>query len=128
MAGREQRKLKINTATILFPVLLQHVPQEVCEAVLEKHLFSEDGFDVPYPLPSLSKDDPAFEPKESVYIWRGPTWVLFNWFLHKFLLKKGYVQEADKLLQSVKQLITKSGFREYYNPFTGEGYGAENFT
>ncbi|WP_439673173.1 hypothetical protein [Cupriavidus necator] len=24
--------------------------------------------------------------------------------------------------------IERSGFREYYNPFSGEGYGAKDFT
>lgn len=32
------------------------------------------------------------------------------------------------MLTAVKELIGKSGFREYYNPFTGEGYGAHDFT
>ncbi len=36
--------------------------------------------------------------------------------------------EADRLLNSMKELITKSGFREYYDPLSGEGYGAKNFT
>ena len=45
-----------------------------------------------------------------------------------YLLEKGYSKEAEKLLLSVKQLISKSGFREYYNPFTGEGHGAHDFT
>ena len=31
-------------------------------------------------------------------------------------------------MQSMLKLIEKSGFREYYNPFSGEGYGAEDFT
>ncbi|MCC9169220.1 MGH1-like glycoside hydrolase domain-containing protein, partial [Pontibacter harenae] len=44
------------------------------------------------------------------------------------LLDVGYTHEAEELLVSVKRLITKSGFREYYNPFTGEGHGAHNFT
>jgi len=83
---------------------------------------------VPFPVPSLAVDEPAFKPGASLYIWRGPTWVVFNWFMQQFLLEKGYTQEAQELLLSVKRLITQSGFREYYNPFTGEGHGAADFT
>ena len=32
------------------------------------------------------------------------------------------------MLESIKELIEKSGFREYYNPNTGKGYGAMDFT
>lgn len=126
--GHQFEKLRVRTGTIFFPVVLQSVPRDLCRQVLEKHLFHKGGFHVPFPLPSLSVDEPAFNPDESLYIWRGPTWVVFNWFMQGFLLEKGYRQEAEELLLSVKRLITKSGFREYYNPFTGEGHGAEEFT
>ena len=38
------------------------------------------------------------------------------------------MEEATKLREAVTSLIERSGFWEYYNPFTGEGYGAERFT
>lgn len=128
LAGHNLEQLKIATATIFFPVVLPTVSDAVCKAVLERHLFSKDGFHVPFPVPSLSTNEPAFDPGQSVYIWRGPTWVMFNWFMHRFLLQKGYRQEAAELLLSVKKLISGSGFREYYNPFSGAGYGAHSFT
>lgn len=128
LAGHQLQQLKIATATIFFPVVLPTVPDAVCKAVLERHLFSQNGFHVPFPVPSLSTNEPAFDPGESVYIWRGPTWVVFNWFMHRFLLQKGYRQEAEELLLSVKKLISGSGFREYYDPFSGAGHGARGFT
>ncbi|MFW6277705.1 MAG: MGH1-like glycoside hydrolase domain-containing protein, partial [Prolixibacteraceae bacterium] len=85
-------------------------------------------FDASYPIPSLAKNEAAFNPGQSVYIWRGPTWIVNNWFLHKYLLKKNHNKEAKTLINSILNLISKSGFREYYNPFTGEGYGARDFT
>ncbi|RIJ34500.1 trehalase-like protein [Pontibacter oryzae] len=128
LAGHNMKQLRIATATIFFPVVLNNIPVHISEAVLERHLLGQDGFHVPFPIPSLSVREPAFNPRESVYIWRGPTWVVFNWFMHRFLLRKGYKEEADGLLLSVKKLITKSGFREYYDPFTGAGHGAHSFT
>lgn len=126
--GHHYRKLKIRTGTIFFPVVLKSVPKEVCQQVLDRHLLQRDGFHVPYPIPSLAADELAFNPNESLYIWRGPTWVVFNWFMQEHLLQKDYTEAAENMLLSVKQLVSKSGFREYYNPFTGEGNGAEDFT
>lgn len=126
--GHDFKKIRISTGTILFPVTLRSVPDQICRNVLERHLFQQNEFQVPFPIPSLSVNEPSFKPDESLYIWRGPTWVVFNWFMQGYLLEKGYSKEAEKLLLSVKQLISKSGFREYYNPFTGEGHGAHDFT
>lgn len=126
--GHRFQRLRVRTGTIFFPVVLRNVPDEVCRQVLKRHLLHKDGFHVSFPIPSLAVDEAAFNPNESLYIWRGPTWVVFNWFMQGYLLDKGYQKEANELLLSVKHLITKSGFREYYNPFTGEGHGAEDFT
>jgi hypothetical protein len=48
--------------------------------------------------------------------------------MFQFLKLKGYDAEAKLLIDCIKSLIKKSGFREYYDPYTGEGYGAKNFT
>lgn len=95
---------------------------------MDFHLFNEEEFYTPFPLPSVAKHEASFNPTASMYIWRGPTWIVNNWFLHQFLLEKGYEQVAGKLVESIRTLIEKSGFREYYHPFTGEDYGAKNFT
>jgi glycogen debranching enzyme len=98
------------------------------DVIIRKHFFNKEEFHTPYPIPSLAINDPAFYPKASMYIWRGPTWMVFNWYIHKYFLKKGYEKEANHLISCVKKVIDKSGFREYYKPFTGEGYGANGFT
>jgi hypothetical protein len=127
-AGSENKKLKILTPTIFYPVLMDVIPDELDEAVMKRHFYKGGEFDVSYPIPSLAKNEAAFNPGQSVYIWRDPTWIVNNWFLHKYLLKNGHNKEAKTLINSILKLIGKSGFREYYNPFTGEGYGAQDFT
>lgn len=126
--GHQQTKIKILTPTIFFPVLLDEIPDSVCKQVIERHFYNKEEFDTPFPIPSVAINHPSFYPEESLYLWRGPTWIAYNWFMHKFFADKGYKEEADKLVNSIKELISKSGFREYYNPFTGEGYGAQDFT
>lgn len=103
------------------------MPDAVMEKIMVAHFFNKEEFGAEYPIPSVAKNHPSFNPKESVYIWRGPTWIVNNWFMHQFLMEKGYRKESKKLIDSIKELIEKSGFREYYNPFTGKGYGAKDF-
>lgn len=126
--GKANTKIRILTPTIFFPVVIKGMPDEICKKVIDTHFFNKTEFDVPFPIPSVAKNHPSFNPTESLYIWRGPTWILFNWFMHQFLLEKNYKEEAHLLVESIQKLIKKSGFREYYHPFTGEGYGANDFT
>ncbi len=126
--GKDNKKIKILTPTVFYPVVLNTMPEEIVEQVINRHFFNSEEFDTPYPIPSVSKNHPSFNPKESMYIWRGPTWIVNNWFMHQFLMEKGYRKESKKMIETIKKLIEKSGFREYYNPFTGEGYGAKDFT
>lgn len=127
--GKESKKSKNLTFTSLLPAALEEIPSKISDKVIEKHLFKNNNFQTPYPIPSVPVNCRSFSPFDGGHgLWRGPTWALPNWFLFKLLNKKGLTREADKLKKSVKNLIEKSGFREYYNPFTGEGYGEKNFT
>ncbi|HEA30634.1 MAG TPA: trehalase-like protein [Leeuwenhoekiella sp.] len=126
--GKGDEPLKVLTPTIFFPLILEGIPKKLAKAILERHYFNADEFGVPFPIPSLAINSSAFNPKESLYIWRGPTWTLFNWFLYPYFLKKGYKDEAERLMDSMYRLVQKSGFREYYDPFSGKGHGAKDFT
>tara|TARA_R110002020_G_scaffold311391_1_gene527042 strand:+ start:48 stop:1004 length:957 start_codon:yes stop_codon:yes gene_type:complete len=126
--GKNNEQIKIKTPTIFYPLILDDIPKEIVNKVVKTHLLNSKEFQVPYPIPSLAKNEKAFDVEESIYIWRGPTWIVNNWFLFKFLKEKQYKEEADRLIKSIRELIQKSGFREYYNPLTGEGYGAKDFT
>ncbi|GAH79893.1 unnamed protein product, partial [marine sediment metagenome] len=50
-----------------------------------------------------------------------------NFFIWKGLKKHNENSLADELAQKTRELVDKSGFREFYNPITGEGGGANNF-
>jgi hypothetical protein len=86
--GKENIKIKILTPTIFYPIVLKGLPEDVREKVVKKHFFNSEEFDTPYPLPSVVKSHPSFDPTESMYIWRGPTWIGNNWFMHQFLMEK----------------------------------------
>ncbi|MDF9798397.1 glycogen debranching enzyme [Catalinimonas alkaloidigena] len=126
--GKHNRKVNVLTPTIFFPLVIKEMPDEICKRVIDKHFFHQNEFGAPFPIPSVAKNHPSFNPDQSTYIWRGPTWILLNWFMHQFFLEKGYTKEAQHLVKSIKKLVGKSGFREYYHPFNGEGNGAHDFT
>ncbi len=125
---KDNKKIKVLTPTAFFPTVIKDIPTDISKKVLQNHFFNKDEFDVPYPIPSVSINHPAFNPNQSLFIWRGPTWILYNWFMHKHLMENDWEKEAHKLIESIEKLIEISGFREYYNPFTGEGHGARDFT
>jgi len=120
--------LRVRTPTIFFPLAAAEIDQKIAARVVETHFDKQGGFRVPLPLPSVELRDAAFFAGETPFIWRGPTWAFNNWFLFHALKKRGFMEPALELRRALESLIERSGFREYYDPFTGEGHGAREFT
>ena len=76
-------------------------------------------------VPSIALDEDKFSPKT---YWRGPVWVNPNWMIYYGLLKYGYREKAEQIKKGIIELVSEHGFREYFNPHTGEGYGAKDFS
>ncbi|WP_324670436.1 amylo-alpha-1,6-glucosidase [Geochorda subterranea] len=83
------------------------------------------GERVRYLVPSADPAGPIFEPRR---YWRGPVWIHVNWMVAAGLQSYGYDQLAERVRRDSLALIERSGFREYYDPLTGEGLGARAFT
>jgi glycogen debranching enzyme len=81
--------------------------------------------EAPWAVTSASKASPAFEPRR---YWRGPVWVNVNWFLVRGLERAGLLAEADELRRLTLELVSRSGFFEYYDPRSGEPLGVSNFS
>jgi glycogen debranching enzyme len=122
------RKIPVFTPTIFFPLGVDLIPQAIAEAVVARHLRPGGPFDVSWPLPSVDVQDPSFHRGETLFLWRGPTWAFTNWYLYKAFSARGMNEPAERLKASLLGLVARSGFREYYDPFTGEGAGAREFT
>lgn len=102
-----------NVVATYLPLLVE-LPEAVdasLRAGLDRH------FSVPWPLPTTAPDDPAFDP---IGYWRGPTWVNVNWLLDGPL--------GGRLREPTMELIERRGCREYFDPLTGDGLGADDFT
>lgn len=77
-----------------------------------------------WPLPTVPMRSPDFEPQR---YWRGPTWINVNWLIVDGLRTSGFDAAATRLAARTVELVARSGFREYFDPQTGEGCGANDF-
>lgn len=132
LAGSEEKISKVKTIKGLFPIILD-LPKSIVRDVVKNHLLNPEEFASVYPVPTVAMNEPSFSPspviiKNEPVIWRGPTWINTNWFLYNGLRKHGFYKEAENIKNKSVQMIEKSGFREFFNPFSGEGYGAHNFS
>ena len=128
LSGIAERSVKVITVSSLMPLILEDLPRDIVRRLVDGLVTSPDHFWLPYPLPSVSASEPKFLPgNPHGFIWRGPTWMNTNWFLSHALRRHGYPELAGEIVAKSLKLIQGGGFREYYNPYNGEGYGARDF-
>ncbi len=77
---------------------------------------------------ALTSTDTAEEYFQKERYWRGPIWINANWFIYLGLIKYGYIEFANHIKEGIFELVANHGFREYYDPFTGEGFGGKSFS
>ncbi len=121
--GYEQ--IHVKTITSLMPLML-NIPKDIKQDLIS-HLINPKEFWPKYPIPTVSMDEKTFNPKYNPLLWRGPTWINTNFFLWNGLKKQNEIKIADELTEKTLNLVIKSGYREFYNPLTGDGGGAEKF-
>ena len=129
LAGKDEHQLRINTVSSLMPLALPELPAEIA-ARLMAHVEDPTEYASAYPVPSVAMSEPTYEPGLSgeKMVWRGPTWMNSNWYLWRGLRAHGREDLAARIADRSATLIEQGGFREYYNPSTGEGHGARDFS
>ena len=128
LSGVSEKQVEVVTISSLMPLVLSDLPRRIVERLVEQWVRNPDHFWLPYPLPSVPASNPKFMPgNPRGFIWRGPTWVNTNWFLSHSLKGHGYLELAETIVAKTHEAVEKSGFREYYHPYTGEGLGARDF-
>jgi glycogen debranching enzyme len=131
--SKRNRKIPIKTVASLVPLYIKSLKKEYADALVQKHIVNKDEFLLPYPFPSVAKDEIFHQPNAQPFywlkaLWRGPVWINTNWLIIKGLYRHGYTSLAQTVIGRSMHLIEQQGFREYYNPVTGLGYGKNNFT
>jgi hypothetical protein len=123
---------QVTTWAALSPLALPDLPEDIGCRLVEEHLLDPKSFWLPVPPPSVSAREPRFSTHDRFMFlrryWRGPTWVNAAWLLWLGLVRLGYRDEADELARRIGEAVASAGLREYYDPFTGAGMGAEHFS
>lgn len=137
---KEGRKYKAITVSNLFPVVLRHTSQEQLASIMQM-LEDSNWFGTAYPIPSVPRWSNTYDGSYTEKrLWRGPTWINTNWFIAEGLLQqRDRFKDADpsfaqrlnanalRIAFASKNLIEKSGYREFYNAETGKGLRVDNF-
>jgi len=125
----ENRKIKLTTIACLYPLILDNIPEEMSDALVE-HLSNPEEFWTQYPIPSLPQNSPYFNHNTQYYgscNWRGPVWINTNRHIVEGLLMHGYKELAYEITKANYEMIEREGFWEFYHPSTGKGLRIPNF-
>jgi glycogen debranching enzyme len=126
LAGADERPLRTMTITALIPLAIPDLDRGIVERLVA-HLRDPESFALPYPVPSVSGREPSFMPGNARgFIWRGPSWINSNWLIGEGLRAHGYQDLYAHLLDTTCEMVERSGFREYYHPYTAEGFGSRD--
>lgn len=115
----KHKKLRVNVRTPfnLFPLITGRMPPDVAARLVD-HLTDKDWFWTRYPLSTVARTDPKYNPSQ---MWRGPTWVNINYLMIEGLQRSGYPDLARELRQRTLELINgQDDIYEYYDPETGK--------
>jgi hypothetical protein len=120
------------TWSALSPLALPDLPEDIGRRLVEEHLVNPKRFWLPVPPPSVSAEDTHFSRRDRLLFlrryWRGPTWINAAWLLWLGLVRLGYTDLADEMSQRLGRAVRLAGLREYYDPYTGHGMGARDFS
>jgi len=126
------KRIEMSTWSSLAPLALPDLPEEIGRRLAEQHLLNPERYWLPFPPPSVSREEPKFEPRIwrtrwARHYWRGPTWINSAWLLWIGLKRLGYEEAAAGMADHLCAAYAHAGSREFYEPFSGEGLGAEDF-
>ena len=90
------------------------IPSALGRRLVEEHMLDPARFWLPFPPPSVSREEAAFSVKDTRFglrrYWRGPTWVNAAWLLWLGLVRLGYPQ-ADELARRMAAAVLGAGLR-----------------
>jgi glycogen debranching enzyme len=128
LAGAEEEMLRTNSISSLMPLVLPDLPAPIAATLID-HLEDPREYRAPFPVPSVAMNVPSFSAGPiGKLVWRGPSWINTNWYLSRGLRRHGRSDLAAVVEDRSALLVEEHGFREYYNPLTGEGGGAHDFS
>ena len=83
------------------------LPPDQVKAVVEKHMLNPKEFFREMPFPSLSYDDPKYDPTG---YWRGRIWPHVVYWMIQTLWRQGYHQEAELCADRLLKMLQRTPF------------------
>lgn len=123
--GHEYTPLRVATWAHFAPLFAGLYTRQEAEDLVAVHFYDQETFRSPFGIRTVSKQEPSYR---SARFWRGPIWMAPHWFIYHGLTAYGFHKEAAWIRERSLSLIEANGFREYFNPETGQGHGAKHFT
>ncbi|HEU4746545.1 MAG TPA: trehalase family glycosidase [Anaerolineales bacterium] len=126
---RSGKPIPVNTACTFLPLFAGLPSQEQAQRLVEGHMLNSMEYapkdEARHWVTTTAKTEPTWEPRR---YWRGPVWVIMNWFIMQGLQRYGYEELAETIRQDTLGLIESNGFREYYDARDGSGCGSVDFS
>lgn len=111
------KPIEVFTPFNLLPMWTGRLSEAMVARVVQ-HLTNPAEFWTDWPLPTVSRSDPKFDPLQ---MWRGPTWVNINYLFVEGLNRVGQHDLAHQLRRRTLDLLMQHrDIYEYYNPLTAE--------
>jgi hypothetical protein len=108
----------------LVPLVLD-LPTDVVDALVGEITGKRFGLNDRVPLPGYDLTGAAFD---TTRYWRGPAWINTSWLVLRGLERHGRHAEAATLRTAMLNAVRQEGFREYFDPHTGDGRGVSDFS
>lgn len=123
---RSGELIRKRTISGLAPLLLPPIAAAPLrrEALLDT--LRSPGFATRYPVPTLDARAANFSRR---CYWRGPSWFNTDWLLMRGLeADNSSAADAARIRSAMLELVNGSGWREYWDPLSGEPHGSANFS
>ncbi len=128
--ARTGQFVSIKTWTNFVPLWAGIATPSQAARTIHEHLLNPQEFWCDFGIRTIAPEEPLYDPTKGY--WRGPVWVISNYFLMHGLMNYGFNPQAEELARKTVDLLVKDlkatgGMNENYNPDTGAPTSAGNF-
>lgn len=119
-ALRDEQPINVVTPFNLYPLWTGQMSASMNDRLIQ-HLLNPNEFGGVYPIPTVARNDPHYNPE---VMWRGPVWANVNYFFIEALEKAGRSDLARSLMfRTLDMIAAHPDVYEYYNAENGQPAG-----
>jgi len=112
-----EKPLPVVTPFNLYPLWTNRLPSGIRDRLIA-HIQNPAEFGGEYVLPTVARNDPAYDPET---MWRGPVWANINYFFIEALQQVARIDLARELrTKTLNMIMAQPEIFEYYSSITGK--------